>query len=410
MIYFFIFIILFILSIKNENKKEDKVSNLIIGFITFILAFNYKMGTDWLSYQKYYDLEIIKYSFKNIIFNNPFREEKGYILLNFLGKKLGLNYEFFMAILISFCVINILKIGSKKSKNYYLFILIVFVQYISIASLEPTIRQFIAVTITVIGYRYIEKKELLKYFLIILVAVQFHTSAIIGLIIYFLDKININKKKLCLLIIFIFITIKILPFIFEYISSIISNKYLSMYLNYFNSVVYGMSQNRSIKGNIFIFIITLIYLYIVFFAYDNSKNKKNYIKNATLIYIVCNYFQNMLPILYRVQEYFVIPFAIALSFGSQITFFNKKIIFYKNNFKYIVIIFINILFIFMFIGKVHNNELAKMRYGNYKNYFIEKIRGNVANNFKEKKEEYEKNIEKLVNKEIEKIYKELNSK
>lgn len=408
MIYFFIFIILFILSIVNEKIKRKNSLYIIIFFITFILAFNYKMGTDWLAYQKYYDLEVIKYSFKDIVLNNPFREESGYIFLNFLGNKLGLNYEFFMAILISFCVINILKIGIKKSKNSYLFILVIFIQYILFASLEPTIRQLIAVTITVIGYKYIEKKELLKYFLIILIAIQFHTSAIIGFIIYFLNKININKKRLCLLIIFIFTAIKILPFILEYASSIISNRYIDMYLDYFNSMVYGISRSRTIKGNIFISITTLIYLYIIFFAYDDSKNKKNYIKNAALIYIICNYFQNMLPILYRVQEYFVISFAITLSYCSQITFFNKKIIFYKNSFKYFVIIFINILFLFIFIKEIYNSELNRTRYGEYKNYFIEKIKGNVINNFEEKKKGYEENIEKLVNEGREEVYRELN--
>lgn len=409
-LYLSIFFIFILGSLKLELTKKKNNKYFIIFLLTFILAFNYKMGTDWLTYQEYYDIKILNYSFKDIILNNPFREEKGYIFLNFLGNKLGLNYEFFMAILISFCVLNILKIGIKKSRNYYIFILIIFVQYLLVASLEPTIRQFIAVTLTVIGYRYIEKKELLKYFFIILIAIQFHTSAILGVIIYFLDKIDINKKKLFLLIAFIFTIIKILPFIFKSASNVISNRYIDMYLNYFNSIVYGMSQNRSIKGNVFIFIITLIYLYIVFFAYDNSNNRKNYIKNAALIYIVCNYFQNMLPILYRVQEYFVIPFAITLSYSSQITFFNKKIIFYKNSFKYFVIIFINILFLFIFIGRIYNSELNKIRYGDYKNYFVEKIKGNVAKNFEEKKKEYEENIKKLVNEGREKIYKELNNK
>lgn len=408
MIYIFIFTILFILSInKGEKKKKDKVVNLVIYFITFILAFNYKMGTDWLIYQRYYELEVIRYSFKDILFNNPFRLERGYIILNLLGNKIGLNYEFFMAVLIIFCIINILKIGSKKSKNYYIFVLIIFVEYIFGMSIEPVIRQFIAVTIIVIGYQYIEKKELLKFFLIILVAIQFHTSAVIGFGAYFLDKINISKKRLCFLVIFIFIIIKILPFLLVNIANLTSNKYFYIYADYFNNSIYGISRSRSIKESTFIFIITLIYLYIVFFAYDNSKNKKNYIKNMALIYIICGHFQNILPILYRIQGYFVVPFAIALSYSSQLTFFNKKIIFYKNSFKYIIIIFTNILFIFIFIIGVYGRELNKIRYGNYRNYFIEKVKGNVADNFEEKKKGYEENIEKLVKKENNK---ELNNK
>lgn len=394
MIYFFIFIILFILSIKNENKKRAKVSNLIVGFITFILAFNYKMGTDWLAYQEYYDIKILNYSFKDIILNNPFREEVGYVILNILGNKLKLNYEFFMAILISFCIINILKIGSKKSENYYIFILVIFVEYIFGVSIEPVIRQFIAVTMTVIGYRYIEKKELLKYFLIILVAIQFHTSAVLGLIIYFLDKIKINKKRILVLAIIIFTIIKILPFLLENISNLISNRYIDMYLYYANEI-YKTKINKTLIEKIINNIMTLIWLYIIFFTHN--ENKKNYIKNSALIYVICNYFQDMLPILYRVQGYFVVPFAITLSYSPKITFFNKKIIFYKNSFRYIMIVFIYILFISIFVRRVYTTDLNIMRYGKYKNYFIEWINGNKANNFEEKKKEYKKNINKLIN-------------
>ena len=89
MIYFSIFIFMFYNSLKYEIIKKKKSIFLFIVGVVFILAFNYQMGTDWINYQRIYDVEIILYNAKDILFNNPFKQEKGYILLNLLEKILG---------------------------------------------------------------------------------------------------------------------------------------------------------------------------------------------------------------------------------------------------------------------------------------------------------------------------------
>lgn len=99
-----------------------------------------------------------------------------------------LNYESFMGLLLSFSIISILKIGVKKASNSYIFVFVIIVKYMLIASLEPTIRQFLAISIIVLSYKYIEEKKMIKYLLCILIAMQFHSSAIIGVIIYFWIK------------------------------------------------------------------------------------------------------------------------------------------------------------------------------------------------------------------------------
>lgn len=392
MVYFSIFFIIFYNSLIYEVHPKRKYLILIISMIVFILAFNYQMGSDWLSYQRIYDIRITPYEFKDIIFNNPFHQEKGYILLNLIGKKLRLNYESFMGLLLSFSIISILKIGVKKASNSYIFVFVIIVKYMLIASLEPTIRQFLAISIIVLSYKYIEEKKMIKYLLCILIAMQFHSSAIIGVIIYFLDKINITLKKVIILIIFFSLTLKILPTIVEIISTFIP--IIRRFNGYFTSLRYGISNSRSLLGNIYSLGIMTLYLYSIFFS--EAKKQKNYIKNMAIIYIVISYFQNQLPILYRVQEYFVIGFAISMSFIGSTTIFNYKIIYNK---KRIGVIFVFLLYLIMTretVSNIYGSELNKKRYGEYKNYFIELLRGRTKENFQEKSHKYEKEIKSMV--------------
>lgn len=392
MVYLIGVITLFYKSLMGEIKKYKKINVFILGAIVFILAFNYQMGIDWTNYQRIYDIRIIPYNFKDLLFDNPFREERGYILLNLFGRKLGLNYEIFMGILLSFGIICILKIGEKRANNIYIFMYVIILKYMLIASLEPTIRQFLAVSIIALGYKYIEEKKIIKYLLHIILAIQFHSSAILGVILYFLDKINITLKKTIFLIILFPIFLEIIPISLEIISNFIPS--ISRFSGYFTSLRYGMSNSRSLLGNIYSLGIMILYLYSIFFS--DAKKQKNYIKNMSIIYIIISYFQNQLPILYRVQEYFVIGFAISMSFIGSTTIFNYKIIYNK---KGIGVIFVFLLYLVMtkeIVSNIYGSELSKKRYGEYKNYFIELLLGRTKETFQEKSHKYEKEIRSMV--------------
>ena len=392
MIYFSIFIFMFYNSLKYEIIKKKKSIFLFIVGVVFILAFNYQMGTDWINYQRIYDVEIILYNAKDILFNNPFKQEKGYILLNLLGKILGLNYEIFIGLLISFGVICLLKVGEKKVENIYLFIFLIIYKYLLIASLEPTIRQLLAISIIALGYKYIEEKKIIIYLLYVILAIQFHSSAILGIGIYFLDKINLTLKKVIFLIVFFPFFLKILPISLTIVSVVVPK--LEKFSVYFTSLRYGISTSRSLLGSIYSLGIMILYLYFIFFS--DANNQKKYIKNMAIIYILISYFQNQLPILYRVKEYFILGFAISMSYVGSMTIFNKKI---KYNKKRVGIIFIILIYLITtreIVNSLYGSELDKKRYGEYKNYFIEFLLGQTKKNFQEKSYKYEKEIKSLV--------------
>ena len=196
--YVGVFFILFFGALKydfKKNKKEKK-GYLTIFIIIFVLAFNYQMGSDWLNYQEFYDNVTHKIGIKDLYNGRDLRflSEKGYILLNIFFHKLGFNYEMFSGISMAICIFIILRFVKRKSDNYFVAYYILIVNILFGFSMEPIMRQFLATSIVVLAFNYIEKKKFIKYFLLIMLAAQFHNSAYICIFFYFLDKFTIKRR------------------------------------------------------------------------------------------------------------------------------------------------------------------------------------------------------------------------
>ena len=265
-------------------------------------------------------------------------------------------------------------------------------------SLEPVLRQLIALALIVTGFKYIEKRCFFNYLLIIILAVQFHLSAFIAIFIYFLEKVKLNKKRSFFIFIGIYILILFLFNIFLELSYIFPK--LLKYEHYFFSNHYGLARSRTILGEIYHIIIIVIYGYVIYYSYNFSPRKKNYLKNMALFYIIIYYFNNMIPILYRILDYFIVGFIISLASLKFIRLPNGKIIKLKNRpVSCIIIVFFYSLFLLYFWKESYSTKLNRYRYGEYKNYFVEMTKGTLKNDFYEKSEEYRKNIEILLNEE-----------
>ncbi|WP_274235926.1 EpsG family protein [Fusobacterium nucleatum] len=357
------------------------------------------MGTDWVNYQYFYDCKVPYIGLRNLYDNSfMFSSEKAFMLLNVLFYNLGFSYELFVGIIISFSIFFILKFIEERTDNFYFSFFLSIVIFLLGYSLEPVLRQLIALTLIVIGFKYIEKRCFFKYLLIIILAVQFHLSAFIAFPLYFLEKIKLDKKRYLFIFIGVYISILLISNIFLELTSVFPK--LLKYEHYFLSSRYGLSRNRSILGEIYHIILIIVYGYIVFYGYNFSKKKKNYLKNMALFYIIIDYFNNIFPILYRVSHYFVIGFVISLGSIKFIRLPNKKIIKLGRRFmSWILLIFLYIPFLSDAWKEIYGTKLNIYRYGNYKNYFIEMANGRLKSNFYEKSEEYRKNTEDFLNEE-----------
>ena len=121
MFYIYLSIYFFFGSIKDEILKKNK-SKFLIFLLIFLFCFTYQMGTDWLSYQNYYENIFVNTDWEDLLLKNV-RIERGYVLLNIFFYKLGFNYEIFSGLVLSVCTYITLKYIQEKSKNkYFLFI------------------------------------------------------------------------------------------------------------------------------------------------------------------------------------------------------------------------------------------------------------------------------------------------
>ena len=403
MIYYFIVCLtLFYNSVKYEfiYKEKRRWKKIIIFMIIFILAFSYQMGSDWLNYQYFYDYEVPNIKLSDLYNSSKFMfsSEKVFVLLSIFFYKIGFNYELFVGIIIAFSLFLILNFIEKRSDNFYFSFFLSIVIFLFGYSLEPVLRQLITLSLIVIGFKYIEKRCFFKYLLIIILAVQFHLSAFIALPLYFLEKVKLSKKKFLFILLGVYVSILLVSNIFLELTSIFPK--LLKYEHYFLSSRYGLSRNRSILGEIYHIILVMVYVYIIFYGYNFSKRKKNYLKNMALFYVIIDDVNNIFPILYRVSHYFVIGFVISLGTIKFIKLPNKKVIkLGRRSISYILIIFLYIPFLLDAWKEIYGTKLNIYRYGNYKNYFVEMINGRLKNNFYEKSEEYRKNIENFLNEE-----------
>ena len=342
--------------------KENRVKNsFLIISTTLFLGFSYNMGGDWRAYKIFYEEAIPKLSINNL---SEIRFEKGYIILNYLFNELGINYEIFQGIVLMFCIFITLKLVEKKSKNFYIAFVYIFIYFLFSYSAEPILRQFIAITLIIIGFKYIEERKILKYLIWVFLAFQFHKSAIIGILFYLSNYLNFKSmKRILIFIILAFILSFNINNILDLIIKLIP--FLKIYSGYLKNEIYSSIVQRSLIGNLYLIITVCIYFAII--MYTKYEKKYKIYLNLAILGIIFEIFANRFFILVRFNSYFVFPIAIVISNIDRLKF-NLKI-------KKFFILFILFFQIFTKYYTTLRNENSKKRYYYYQNYLIEVFKG-----------------------------------
>lgn len=383
--YISLFIFFLFGIIKNEILRFKK-SNFLIFLIIFLFCFSYQMGTDWLVYQNYYENIVFKFSWDEIFkSNNTF--EIGYIVLNLFFYNLGISYQIYIGIILSLCTFVILKYIQKNSNNYYLSFFIFLILYLLTALIEPLVRQLIALTFFILSLKYIEKGNILKYILLIFFATLFHKSAYFLMPLYFIKYIDFSLKKLLIVLFFFKMFLEKILFIILF--------YFERYYNYLYFGRYSIHKQMSLNNIFMLF----LYITIIFFIYGKDRNKNIY--NFSILFIIIYFFSPYFNILSRMNFYFSPFISIGISYVSTRDLRRKKTSVFCNNIliRVFKVTFLFLVFIGIFYRKSINSELFKFAYLNYKNYFIELLKGEIKKDFNEKSKEYKKQIETLMKNE-----------
>lgn len=228
--------------------------------------------------------------------------EPGYVFINVIAKRL-----FNSVVAVHFiCGIIILSVFLYAINFFYKEINMGFATFIFFMTLYAIscnqVRQSMAVCIVLISYRYLENKKIIKFFLLILIAMLFHKTALIAIISYIIfwgvsDK---NKWKFRLILCLISIAT---PLISVVIQGVLDN--MSIYGQY---TAYLLNEFNIKELTFFCYVVPelLIFTLLEWFQIENEEKTRNEkFVNVFWVEIVFQMSQTIWPDLLRMGYYFM---------------------------------------------------------------------------------------------------------
>lgn len=297
--------------ITNKKKKVFFILSLFV--ISLLAVLRYDVGWDYNGIVEYFDIAVGNdYS---IFFKEP--------LLFYLCQIFGNINNGFVFVFAIYFLLTLFFL--YKALDHYNIVNEGLFFFISLGYMFITfdqIRQGLAISIFLFSFKYIERKDLLRYFGCVLLAMNAHFSALIVLPFYWLLRFKI-RPWLYLSVILLMILLYYLEFWTNVREALFS--VIPYYKKYADRPEYLLSEeaNTGIGVIFFIFISTLVLLY-------NKIVNNKIIVNAVVFGLIIFLFASGNLNLYRVSTYFsfsiIIAFALLLK-NSSLTSFKIILIF-----------------------------------------------------------------------------------
>lgn len=322
------------------GKEKYKISWLYIlmVWLTSISAFSYCVGADTPGYMHSYDAYTLNnFSFDEIMQDNV-RIQPLWSLLLYACHIFSDDYLLFkivQAIVLNFSVILFLK---KNSKYWFVGILL-YCCFLYLDYNFNIMRQSFSLACFLLGYRYYQKGNLIRYYLNAVLAIMFHVGAVIILFLPIFNIIKYTKRTIVFILVpLLLVTLFVLKTSFNNIVTVIlafSPADISDLGNlYLSSAKLGMREGR-ITFYMRILVNVTFYLSVLFYnlKYKLIDNKKDIAPFVFFLFL--NVLSIFLPILARFNGYFTIIMIGILS--SFIIDFPKRRI---KDFKKLSIVFL----------------------------------------------------------------------
>ena len=263
--------------------------------------------------------------------------EIGFYLLTKIFIMIIDNFRLYLIILSLPINILVTRLIYKKSKIPFLSFLIYFsLNYFAISF--TGLRHCVALSILLIAYEFIEKKNVKVFVLMVLFASLFHKTALIFLIAYPLANLKINHKNF--LIIFSSLGFSI----------IFGKKFLDSIINLLGITRYQMYLDASGDTLTFFFINLLLIIFVIYILPKVEKDNMKQMINMYTIGISIASATVFIAEAFRMSTYYTI-YSMILIPNAIASIKNKKII------PVLLYIFSVLLIIYFFLFSMKNNNI-----------------------------------------------------
>lgn len=195
MFYLIVFLILFVIAVLNVQMHDKLSSQILSGiaalFMIAVAGLRYETGGDWDVYTQFFG----EFPSFGRLIGKPSElllqpVEEGFVLLCALIKSLGgtVQHLFFVVAAIN---ITLIACALPKYTKYPVVGLLCYYDILYFNLEMIYIRQATAVALCFFALQYIEKRKILPYLLLILLACTFHRVAVLMLPLYFVLRYKI---------------------------------------------------------------------------------------------------------------------------------------------------------------------------------------------------------------------------
>lgn len=264
-LYNFLLIVILILK-KLKLKKNLIFKSLIFILILLVGLRSVEIGSDSITYEKVFN----EVSFENI---NKIYMEKGYLLFNIIAKNIVHKTWLFFLMVAIITYYGIYKFILKNSLDS-LYSLFFFISLKELGSTMNIMRQMLALSIILMSFEFLKNKKIGKFLLLSCIAITFHYSAIVFLLMFFLRKIKFKRKYFYAITVLTFVFLLCYKKIFMIVFKI---PIFSRYEGYLKSEYFTGWNPMTIFLTIIYFVIMLSY-----YNFFIRKKEVNYLINLKM--------------------------------------------------------------------------------------------------------------------------------
>lgn len=236
--------------------------------------------------------------------------ERGYIIINWLAKSLGLNFNQFLLSLGIISAIGLYTIF-KRYSQYYFVVLLIFLAKGYLYYFFTAQRQVLAMIICWYSIRFIIDRKIWLFLLCIFIASQFHTSSLVFFLAYFCNLLRLsNKWALTAVLVSLAIGLSNVGLLLgQSFSSYLPGEQFSEKLNnYFENNASGVNILNFIEL-IPVFIIILYFRKKIELSFPNF----NFFFNIFIIFLCLTFAFYNFQFIARLKGYFVIGYILMIS-------------------------------------------------------------------------------------------------
>lgn len=356
-IYFLSIFICFFSGICKQLKDNKIWFLIVIAFLCIFLCFGYMCGSDWRNYEEMYE-NIDIYSLFSTCSVEP-----GYYVYMLPFKLLNIsfwNFFIFTKIIVFYIIFSSI---IKFTEEYIYLVFMFFVTWYGFyLFIDNPMRNLIAIAICMLAIKPLIERKCWKYFLIILIAISFHISAIIMIPVYFYFTKKISSKVYIIVFILVYILFASSDLFWGLISKLFG------WIPYIHLKIesYTLGEHFQYAQGRFFSLGTIVHvLFFILIMYYRKKIEilKNGVLmfNAAILYLLFYRVAVTVEIFGRILFYFCIFYTIIITYLITIFEFKSRTIY---------------IFYLLFLSIISTTKIfADFRYIPYTNYITYFIKG-----------------------------------